>query len=91
MGNGFELIGELTEIEIIAVNLSIRELRRLKAQFGGRRWRKLKGVGLVQFPNGEIRKAELHWYESHRKFGSETPPFYDGFTVKYEHLLRNIC
>ncbi|WP_420372264.1 hypothetical protein [Microcystis aeruginosa] len=36
-----------------------------KAQFGGRRWRKLKGVGLVQFPNGEIRKAELHWYESH--------------------------
>lgn len=46
-------------------NLSIRELRRLKAQFGGRRWRKLKGVGLVQFPNGETRKAELHWYESH--------------------------
>jgi len=52
MGNGFELIGELTEIEIIAVNLSIRELRRLKAQFGGSLWRKLKGVGLVQFPNG---------------------------------------
>jgi len=69
MGNGFELIGELTEIEIIAVNLSIRELRRLKAQFGGRRW---------------------HWYESHRKFGSETPSFYDGFAVKYEHRLRNI-
>jgi hypothetical protein len=90
MGNGFELIGELTEIEIIAVNLSIRELRRLKAQFGGRRWRKLKGVGLVQFPKGEIRKAELHWYESHRKFGSETPSFYDGFAVKYEHRLRNI-
>jgi hypothetical protein len=65
MGNNFELIGELTEIEIIAVNLSIRELRRLKAQFGGHRWRKLKGVGLVQFPNGETRKAELHWYEAH--------------------------
>ncbi|BAG04022.1 unknown protein [Microcystis aeruginosa NIES-843] len=27
----------------------------------------------------------------HRKFGSETPSFYDGFTVKYEHRLRNIC
>jgi len=91
MGNGFELIGELTEIEIIAVNLSIRELRRLKAQFGCRRWRKLKGVGLVQFPMRESRKAELHWYESHRKFGSETPSFYDGFTVKYEHRLQNIC
>ena len=28
---------------------------------------------------------------THRKFGSETPSFYDGFTVKYEHRLRNIC
>ncbi|MFM2380855.1 MAG: hypothetical protein RLZZ143_3438 [Cyanobacteriota bacterium] len=27
----------------------------------------------------------------HRKFGSETPPFYGGFAVKYEHRLRNIC
>ena len=28
---------------------------------------------------------------SHRKFGSETPSFYDGFTVKYEHRLHDIC
>jgi len=65
MGSNFELIGDLREIEVIAVNLSIRELQRLKTQFGGRRWRKLKGVGLVQFPNGEVRQAELHWYEAH--------------------------
>jgi hypothetical protein len=65
MGSDFELIGDLAEIEVIAVNLSIRELRRLKDEFGGRRWRKLKGVGLVQFPNGEVRQAELHWYEAH--------------------------
>ncbi|WP_375792686.1 hypothetical protein [Microcystis aeruginosa] len=24
-------------------------------------------------------------------FGSETPPFYGGFAVKYEHRLRNMC
>ena len=65
MGIYFELIGGLTDIEVIAVNLSIRELRRLKDEFGGRRWRKLKGIGLVQFPNGEVRQAELHWYEAH--------------------------
>ncbi len=65
MSSSFELIGELTEIETIAVNLSIRELRRLKDEFGGRRWRKMKGTGLVQFPNGELRQAELHWYEAH--------------------------
>ncbi len=65
MGGDFELLGKLTDIEVIAVNLSIRERRTLKAQFGGRRWRKLKGVGQVRFPNGEVRKAELHWYEAH--------------------------
>ena len=65
MWGDFELIGNLTDIEIIAVNLSIRERRKLKAQFGGWRWRKLKGVGQVRFPNGAVRKAELHWYEAH--------------------------
>ena len=61
----FELVGEVTCIESIATNLSMRERRRLKAQFGGRRWRKLKGVARVRFPNGEIHQAELHWYEAH--------------------------
>ena len=65
MASDFELLSELTAIEIIAVNLSIRERRQLQAQFGGRRWRKLKGIGHVRFPNGEIRWAEIHWYEAH--------------------------
>ncbi|MFH7243227.1 MAG: hypothetical protein ACHWZW_10305 [Spirulina sp.] len=65
MESDFELISKLTDIEVIAVNLSIRELRRLKDEFGGRRWRKLKGTGLVQFSNGEVCQAELHWYEAH--------------------------
>ena len=60
----FELLGEVTGIETIAVNLSIRERKSLQEQFGGRRWRKLKGEGRVRFPNGEIRQAELHWYEA---------------------------
>lgn len=61
----FELLSEVTGIESIAVNLAIRERKNLVKQFGGRRWRKLKGEGQVRFPNGEIRKAELHWYEAH--------------------------
>ena len=65
MTEDFELLSEVTRIEVMAVNLSIRERKRLKAQFGGRRWRKLKGEGRVRFPNGEIRQAELHWYEAH--------------------------
>jgi hypothetical protein len=65
MRSGFELLGDLTAIEIIAVNLSVRERRQLRDQFGGRRWRKLKGVGRVRFPNGTVRLAEVHWYEAH--------------------------
>lgn len=61
----FELIGDIKQIEIIAVNLSIRELQTIKEQFGGRRWRKLKGVGLVRLADEDIRWAELHWYEAH--------------------------
>ena len=63
--DGFELLSEITYIEVIAVNLSIRKRKILKVQFGGRRWRKLKGEGRVRFPNGEIHHAELHWYEAH--------------------------
>ncbi len=61
----FELIGELSNVETIAVNLAIRENADLKARYGGRRWRKVKGVGTVRLANGSVRQAELHWYEAH--------------------------
>ncbi|OFV99632.1 MAG: hypothetical protein A3H28_14515 [Acidobacteria bacterium RIFCSPLOWO2_02_FULL_61_28] len=61
----FQLLGDVKDIELIAINLSIRERKNLQSRFGGRRWRKLKGVALVRFPNGEVRHAELHWYEAH--------------------------
>jgi hypothetical protein len=50
----FHVLGDVGDIELIAVNLSIRERRSLAAHFGGRRWRKLKGVAMVRFPNGEV-------------------------------------
>ena len=65
MEKDFEILSDVVDIEQIAVNLSIRERRRLQARFGGRRWRKLKGTALVRFPNGEVRRAEIHWYEAH--------------------------
>ncbi len=61
----FELIGTPGDVEIIAVNLSIRDIADLKARYGGRRWRKLKGTGTVRLSNGSIRRAEVHWYEAH--------------------------
>ena len=61
----FEIISEITEIEPIAVRTSIRELARLRKQYGPGRWRKLKGVAMIRLRSSRVRKAELHWYEAH--------------------------
>lgn len=61
----FEIVGRVSEVETIAVNLSIREHAELKSEYGGRRWRKLKGVATVRLVNGHLRRAEIHWYEAH--------------------------
>ena len=61
----FEIIGEIADIETIAVNTSIHELPRLQRIYGHGRWRKMKGIATIQLKNGRIRVAELHWYESH--------------------------
>jgi len=61
----FRLIGEISDIETIARGPSVRERVRLRKQFGGVRWRKLKGIASVRLANGRIRTVELHWYEAH--------------------------
>ena len=61
----FEVISEITEIEIIAIGNSIRDLSRLRKLYGRGRWRKLKGNASILLTNGNIRLAELHWYEAH--------------------------
>ncbi len=61
----FEVVGDIREIETIAVGGRIREIMRLQNQYGPGRWRKLKGIATVKLENGNLRRAELHWYEAH--------------------------
>ena len=61
----FEIVGEITEIATIAEGPSVQDRRRLRRLYGGRRWRKMKGVAVVRLRSGRIRRAELHWYEAH--------------------------
>jgi hypothetical protein len=61
----FEIVGEISHIETIAVGRRIRELPRLRRQYGTGRWRKLKGVAVVRLRSGAVRRAEVHWYEAH--------------------------
>jgi len=60
----FEIVSEITGIEIIAVGARIREIARLRRIYGKGRWRKLKGIARVRFPQGETTEVELHWYEA---------------------------
>jgi len=65
MAEDFKVIGQITEIETIAIGSSIRELPELRARFGRGRWRKRKGVADVRLADNTIRFAEVHWYEAH--------------------------
>jgi hypothetical protein len=61
----FEVVGEITGIETIAVGTGIRILPLLRKRYGKGRWRKLKGIANVRLFDGTIRLAELHWFEAH--------------------------
>jgi hypothetical protein len=61
----FEILGEITVLETIASGRGIRDLRRLQRNYGKGRWRKMKGSARIRLRNGDVRLAEIHWYEAH--------------------------
>jgi hypothetical protein len=61
----FKIVGQIHTIQIIAIGRSIREISRLRKVYGRGRWRKLKGIAIIEFTGGEQTLAELHWYETH--------------------------
>jgi hypothetical protein len=61
----FELVGDLTDVETIAIGRQIRELPRLRRLYGKGRWKKMKGSARIRLRDGRIRLAEVHWYEAH--------------------------
>lgn len=75
----FEIIGEINEIETVAVGSEIREVERLRKIYGSGRWRKLKGIAMIRLPSGKLSRAELHWYEAHGIGKKE---------IKIKHLLE---
>jgi len=61
----FEIITEIENLETLAVGGKIRDIMRLRKQYGPGRWRKLKGTAKIRLESGRIRTSELHWYEAH--------------------------
>ncbi|MGA9494850.1 MAG: hypothetical protein WBV41_03270 [Terriglobales bacterium] len=61
----FKIVGRILDVETIASGRAIRERGRLRKLYGGQRWRKLKGIAVVDLGDGTMCRAEVHWYEAH--------------------------
>ena len=59
------ILGPIADVEVIAAGLSVRDRARLRRLYGPGRWRKMKGIAKIRLFNGDVRMAELHWYEAH--------------------------
>lgn len=61
----FEFLSEIYDIQVIARGGSVEKRAWLNQQFGRGNWRKLKGKALIQYSNGKVTNAEIHWFEAH--------------------------
>jgi len=61
----FEIIGDITKVEIIAIGGNIRDIMRLRKQYGSGQWSKLKGIARTRLQSGKECTVEIHWYEAH--------------------------
>jgi hypothetical protein len=61
----FEIIDNIMNIKTVAVGGRIRDIMRLRKQYGSGPWRKLKGIAKVRLQSGKTCHAEVHWYEAH--------------------------
>jgi hypothetical protein len=50
----FQIVGEVSNIEVIAVGSGIRDTARLRKRYGTRRWRKLKGTAIIRLPGQRL-------------------------------------
>jgi hypothetical protein len=61
---GFEILGEISNIETIATGTGIREIARLRKRYGPGRWRKRKGIARIRLSGGSYQLAGIHWHEA---------------------------
>ena len=59
-----EIVSKIRSIETIASGAGIHILPRLVRLYGEGNWRKLKGYATVQFEDGTMADAEIHWFEA---------------------------
>jgi len=60
-----KILGEIRDIERIAMGRGVYIRRYLECTCGKGRWRKMKGIATVQLADGTLFEAEIHWFEAH--------------------------
>jgi len=65
MNPKFKILGEIRDIETIVSGRGVYIRRYLERAYGRGRWRKMKGIAIVELADGTICEAEIHWYEAH--------------------------
>lgn len=61
----YKKLSEITHVQIIARGRGVDLRHWLNQQYGRGDWRKLKGIAIIEYENGDIYRSELHWYEAH--------------------------
>jgi len=62
----FEIIDDIMNIETVAVGGRIRDIMRLRKQYGPGRWRKPKGIANVRLQSGKTCHRHFGFQDSHR-------------------------
>lgn len=60
-----KILGEILNVETVAEGHGIRERKQLRQRYGYGNWRKMKGIAIVELPDGYTGRVEVHWYEAH--------------------------
>lgn len=60
----FEYLSDIYDIETIAKGKGVKIRHYLQQKYGPGRWRKLKGKAIIQYLDGKVVEAEIHWFEA---------------------------
>jgi hypothetical protein len=61
----FRFLSDIENIQLIAAGKGVKVRHHLDQKHGHGRWRKLKGTAIVEYSDGQVWLAEIHWFEAH--------------------------
>ena len=61
----FRFLSDISNVQIIARGKGVKVRHHLNRRYGRGRWRKMKGTAILEYGDGQIWLAEVHWFEAH--------------------------